>query len=662
MGPQAKNGAGRVKAGKSPSPPTSTSESDASRAASENQDPRFAALAGSLPLIVWTASPDGAVNYVNEALTYYSGRSAESLLGDQWLSIVHPDDRDKTARSWKACVATSDPWRLEFRILRADGAYRSHHVRARADLDDARHVVRWWGNAVDVHEYRLLEAQAAQRAADREAVLESVGDGIYTLDRAYRFTYLNGNAVALLGRARDSLVGKILWDEFPETRDSDLGSMLTRVLTTGQSERLLQWSGPQNMWFDVGANPTPDGITVALHDITEVKSLSEQLISAQRLEVLGQLTGGIAHDFNNLLTVVMGATESLAMETRLGPMGREMIELVTQATMRGAELTHRLLAFARRQPLAPQSVRITRHVGDLIPLLKRTLGEGIEVASNLTPGLRAAQVDPGQLEGALLNLAINARDAMPGGGTLELGTSLVEVDAEFAGSHDNITPGAYVVITVADNGMGISPENLKRMFDPFFTTKAISQGSGLGLAMVWGFAQQSGGHVSVYSELGHGTTVRLYLPVAPTEVDLNAESWVEPEPQVRGSGHVLVVEDDDLVRRFATERLIARGYSVTAVASGPEALRALDTIGRVDLLFTDIVLPGGMTGRQLATDFLALSPGMPVLYTSGYTESVLLHDGQLDPDAILLPKPYSSRQLTDAVQALLAPSPLPPSQ
>jgi CheY-like chemotaxis protein len=269
-------------------------------------------------------------------------------------------------------------------------------------------------------------------------------------------------------------------------------------------------------------------------------------------------------------------------------------------------------------------------------------------------------VDPGQLQGALLNLAINARDAMPNGGILEIGTALVEVDTEFAGSYDTITPGSYVVITVADTGTGISPENLKRIFDPLFTTKAIGQGSGLGLAMVRGFAQQSGGHVSVYSELGHGTTVRVYLPVAPTEAEPNTESWVEPAPQVRGVGHVLLVEDDDLVRRFATERLIARGYSVTAAGSGPEALRALDTIGHVDLLLTDIVLPVGMTGRQLAAEFLARRPDTPVLYTSGYTESVLLNDGQLDPDAILLPKPYSSRQLTDAVQSLLLPTPPPP--
>jgi CheY-like chemotaxis protein len=338
-----------------------------------------------------------------------------------------------------------------------------------------------------------------------------------------------------------------------------------------------------------------------------------------------------------------------------------MLDLVAQATIRGAELTHRLLAFARRQPLAPQSVDVSRHVGDLIPLLKRTLGEAIEVASNLKTGLHAGQVDPGQLEGALLNLAINARDAMPDGGVLGLETSPVEVDAEFAGSHGTIEPGTYVVVTVSDTGMGIAPENLKRMFDPFFTTKAVGQGSGLGLAMVWAFARQSGGHVSVYSELGHGTTVRLYLPIVAEEADLDTASLERPAPEVRGTGHVLVVEDDELVRRFAAERLIARGYSVTAVGSGPEALRALDTIGHVDLLFSDIVLPGGMTGRQLAEQFLVLRPGTPVLYTSGYGERVLMHDGQPDPGAVLLPKPYSSRHLTDAVQKALAASPLPPS-
>lgn len=500
-------------------------------------------------------------------------------------------------------------------------------------------------------------ASTDSSATDDSAVLESLTDGVFALDREFRFTYLNGIAAAFLGCTRDELLGTSLLDECPEVRDSDLGLALSRVLETGLVERLLAWSGPQTKWFDVGVCASPNGLTVILHDIAEIKSLSEHFSAAQRLEILGQLTEGIAHEFGNLLTVITGAVESLAIETRLGPTGREMVDVVNEATTRGADLIRRLLSFAGRQPLAPQPINLTRHVGDLIPLLRRTLGEAIEVASDLTPGLPTVSVDPGRLEGAILNLAINARDAMPNGGILELGTSLAEVDQEVEASHGTIQPGTYAVVTVTDSGTGVAPENLSRMFDPFFTTKNAHWGSGLGLATVWGFAQESGGYLSVHSELGHGTSIRLYLPTVPVEVDLNADSWMEPTPQFRGTGHVLLVEDDDLVRRFATEQLIARGFSVTDVNSGPEALRALDGIDRVDLLFTDIVLPSGTTGRELAAEVQAQRPGTPVLYTSGYSESALLHDGKLDPDAVLLPKPYSSRQLLDAVQRLLSPGP-----
>ncbi len=611
---------------------------------------------------MWMATPDGAINYINDALLRFSGCSPESLLGDQWLSIVHPDDRPPVVAAWEASIATGDPYEVEYRILRADGEYRWHVVRAKPELDDHGKVERWWGSAVDLHEHRLREAQAAQRAADREAILESITDGVYTLDNDFRFTYVNGCAEDLLGYTREALMGNVLWDAIPEVQGSDLGSMLTRVHETGRSERIFDCSGADVTFFDVGASTIPDGLVVHLHDITKVKNLSEQLVAAQRLEALGQLTGGIAHDFNNLLTVVMGATETLSTEPHPSPRSREVIELVNQAALHGSELTHRLLAFASRKPLVPQIVDVSRHAGNLIPLLKRALGESIELASDLALGLPSIQVDPGQLENSLLNLAINARNAMPDGGLLELRTGITELDEEFAASHDDIEPGRYITVSVGDKGTGIAPEHLSRLFDPFFTTKPVGQGSGLGLSMVKGFTTQSGGTVEVYSELGQGTTIRLFLPVVDTDVGQNGEDWSDLTPLTRGTGHVLLAEDDDLVRRFATDQLTAWGYNVTAVGSGPEALRALEAIGPVDLLFTDMVMPGGMTGRQLAMEVLERRPGTPVLFTSGYTEGVLMHDGQLDADSVLLAKPYSGRQVTEAVQQLLSPHPHPPSQ
>jgi len=642
--------------------PTSAADAQTPETVIANMDPHLAAITGSIPFITWIAAPDGAFEYFNDALVRFTGCSPESLLGDRWLSTIHPDDRPAVVADWEASIATGDPYEVECRILGTDGEYRWHLVRAEKVLGDDGRVLRWWGTAVDIHERCLREAHMRQLASDREAVLGKMAEGVYTLDREFRFTYVNSRAEALLGHTAKALIGNVLWDVLTEMRDSALGLMLIRVLETGQCERLLDYPGADDTSFDIWASALPDGLVVHLHDITEVKALSGQLVASQRLEALGQLAGGIAHDFNNLLTVVMGAAQSLEEEAHLSSTSREIIDLVNQAAVSGSELTHRLLAFARRQPLVPQPIDVSRHVGNLIPLLKRTLAEGIELSSNLARNPPLALADPGQFESALLNLTINARDAMPDGGMLEFETSTIEIDEESPVGYGDTPPGTYVVVSVSDTGVGVPPENMSRLFDPFFTTKSLDKGSGLGLPMVLGFARQSGGNVTVHSKLGRGTTVRLYLPVVATEIPQDAESWLEPEPLVRGTGHVLLAEGSELLRRFTTDCLIARGYHVTSVGSGPEAMRALDTIDRIDLLFTDVIMVGGMTGRQLAAEVLARRPGTPVLYTSGYTEEVLMHEGQLDPDMVLLAKPYSMRRLLEAIQRHLPPPQKPPKR
>lgn len=652
MGPPPKVGVGKAQG--SPGSPKKAGAPNSFFPSGADPHERFAQLTGSLPFIVWTLTPDGGIDYFNDAFVQYTGLESAALLGNGWVSTLHPDDVPAVAARWQASLRTISPYEIHFRIRRSDGEYRWHLIRAIPELDDDRRVLRWWGSAVDVHELRLLKTQAAELAADREAILESFTDGILTLDHEFRFTYLNHSAEVLLQRTRESLLGKVVWDEFPETRDSDLQEMYVRVSETGQAERMEDYAEPMKIWFDVSANPAADGLTVHLRDITQMKSLSDQLAIAHRLEAIGQLTGGIAHDFNNLLTVVMGAIESLSMEESLSPAGREMIDLVSQAANRGAELTHHLLAFARQQPLAPQAINVSQHVTALLPLLRRTLGDEIEIAADLARGLPPALVDPGQFESALLNLGINARDAMPEGGLLELETGITELDEEYAAAHGDVKPGRYILVSVGDTGTGIAPEHMNRLFDPFFTTKPIGQGSGLGLPMVWGFVKQSGGHLSVYSELGRGTTIRLYLPVAPQTSEVEEDEPIPVPATLRGTGHILLVEDDELVRRYATEQLSDHGYTVTAVGSGPETLETLKSLGKIDLLFTDVILPGGMTGRQLAVKVVALRPDTPVLYASGYMESVLMHDGRLDPDVSLLAKPYTSRQLLERIHQLLS--------
>jgi signal transduction histidine kinase/CheY-like chemotaxis protein len=385
----------------------------------------------------------------------------------------------------------------------------------------------------------------------------------------------------------------------------------------------------------------------------DIAQLNSRLMQSQRMEAIGQLTGGVAHDFNNLLTVVLGNADLLVEMSADDPMRRQLAEMIGTAAQRGAALTQQLLAFARKQPLDPSVVDVNQRVAALDPMLRRTLGEHIEIELVRGAGLWPAMVDPAQLENALLNLCLNARDAMPGGGKLTLETANVALDQRYADQHADVAPGQYVMLAISDTGSGIPAELLSRVFEPFFTTKEKGRGTGLGLAMVYGFAKQSAGHVSIYSEPGHGSTVKLYLPRAQGARVQAAESELA-EPAIRGGAEtVLVVEDDEPVRQLACHELRALGYRVLDAACGADALRIVEGDEPIDLLFTDVVMPGGMSGRQLADAARGVRSGLRVLYTSGYTENAIVHHGRLDPGVMLLPKPYRRADLARAVRTAL---------
>jgi nitrogen-specific signal transduction histidine kinase len=375
--------------------------------------------------------------------------------------------------------------------------------------------------------------------------------------------------------------------------------------------------------------------------VTERRELEARLRQAQRMEAVGQLTGGIAHDFNNLLTVIMGNAETL-VERATNPTDRSLAEMTMTAAERGSELTNRLLAFARRQALNPKAIDVDALVAGMDGLLRRTLGEHVEIVRVPRGDLWPAFVDASQLEGALLNLCINARDAMPEGGRLTIETANVALDDTYARNHEEVAPGNYVMIAVSDSGVGMSQGVAARAFEPFFTTKEVGKGTGLGLSMVHGFVKQSGGHVKIYSEEGHGTTVKLYLPRA-SEADEVAEGAASGAIE-GGSERVLLVEDDDQVRAHVAAQVAALGYRVVAVATGAEALVALEK-EPFDLLFTDVVIPGGMNGPQLAREVQKRAPVIHVLFTSGYTENAIVHQGRLDPGVHLLNKPYRRSDL-----------------
>ena len=379
-----------------------------------------------------------------------------------------------------------------------------------------------------------------------------------------------------------------------------------------------------------------------------------QLRQAQKMEAVGQLTGGIAHDLNNILTVITGTIEILAEAVADRPELVAIARMIDEAAERGADLTQRLLAFARKQPLQPREVDVNSLVIEASNLLRPTLGEQVEVQIMLAGDAARALIDPSQLTNAILNLALNARDAMPDGGKLTIETSNVILDDSYAGIHSEVTAGPYVLIAVTDSGHGIPAGILENVFEPFFTTKDVGKGSGLGLSMVYGFVKQSNGHIKIYSEDGHGTTVRIYLPQAtglaqPITDELASTSILEG-----GDETILVVEDDDLVRTFVVGQIQSLGYVTLAAVNADAALAVINSAQTIDLLFTDMIMPGSMNGRQLSDAALRRRPSLKVLFTSGYTENTVIHYGRLDAGVLLLAKPYRKSDLARMIRAALA--------
>jgi CheY-like chemotaxis protein len=369
------------------------------------------------------------------------------------------------------------------------------------------------------------------------------------------------------------------------------------------------------------------------------------------MEAVGQLTGGIAHDFNNILTVITGTIEILADAVAKEPQLAAITRMIDEAAARGAELTQHLLAFARQQPLEPRDTDVNSLIADTIRMLRPTLGEQIRIETAFGEDACIATVDPNHLATAILNLAFNARDAMPGGGKLIIETGSAELDENY-GLHDDVQPGRYALIAVSDTGSGIPAGILDKVFDPFFTSKGPGKGTGLGLSMVYGFVKQSAGHIKIYSEEGHGTTIKMYLP--PGSGALIVPETVPARPVEGGRETILVVEDDRLVKGYVLAQLHALGYGTLDVGTAAEALALVDAGNEFDLLFTDVIIQGAMNGRQLSDEISKRKPDLKVLFTSGYTENAIIHHGRLDSGVLLLAKPYRKSDLAVMIRKALA--------
>ena len=582
-------------------------------------------------------------------------RKRASGLGGSFF-LTHPEDREAVRERFRTlCGGTSTT--TEYRTLGPQGEIR--HVRevARPVFDRDGRVTKVIGSSIDISRHKRIEEEVRTRDAWLRTILENAPIQIALKDTEGRIMALSQTVSGYSDLTPEDCIGRKTSDLLPVEIAEIYEKADREVLRTGrpmQREVVEEHDGAT--WHFLNAKfPLRDdsgqiiGVCSLTNDITELKAAEAKLLKAQKMEALGQLTGGLAHDLNNLLAVIQGNAELLAIRAREYA---TLADPILRASARGADLTQRLLAFARRQPLKPKAVNLAELVSDVAELLARTLGETVKVETGAGPGLWPARADPAQVENALLNLALNARDAMPGGGMLTIDCANAAADRARGAEHADLPAGDYVVLTVADTGKGMTPEVQARAFEPFFTTKGIGEGSGLGLSMVYGFAKQSGGQVGIDSEAGRGTRVRLYLPRAETPAEPKAPPPRDDLPQGAGE-RILMIEDDPDLRALTTRVLEGLGYRVTAVAEASHAREVLAAGAAIDLVLSDVVLPGGTSGPAFAEEARASHPALKVIFMSGYPADAAKRNGLIAADSVLLNKPFLISQLANALRAAL---------
>ncbi len=513
----------------------------------------------------------------------------------------------------------------------------------------------------DVSEMKAAETELAGREAHLRSILATVPEAMITIDEQGIVTSFSTNAAALFGYRPEEVVGRNVRMLMPEPYRAEHDGYLSNYLTTGEARiigygRLVHAVTKDGTVFPVELSVGEAGangrriFTGFLRDLTSRQKMEQELRQSQKMEAVGQLTGGIAHDFNNILTAIIANLELLGPQLR-DPDQRELADEAHGAAQDGAKLAAQLLAFGRRQPLNPQPTDVGALISNFAGLLRRTLGETIALEIVATPPPPLTVVDAAQLQNALLNLAINARDAMPRGGRLTIDVSPARLDSDYAQMYPEVRTGRYVLIAVSDTGSGMSEAVRRRAFEPFFTTKPMGAGTGLGLSMVYGFVKQSGGHIQIYSEMGHGTSVRIFLPVADATAAAEEEQGMQTPELPKGSETILLVEDDPRLRRVLSRRLRSLGYQVFEAENGAAALAELAERPEAALLFTDMVMPGGMTGLELAEAAVAIKPRLKILFTSGYAEPAIARLGQ--QKGAWLKKPYTAEELAETIRAVL---------
>lgn len=609
-------------------------------------------------------SPTLSVIEINSEAELLYGRPRNELIGGDYFDVLDPGRQGGLTRFDFDDVLAGKPVRgFEGRVQRPDGTERVLLWNATRLQEQRGKPLGIIAVAQDITERQKAEEGLREREARLSSIIETAPDAIITIDPRGIVQSFSVAAERLFGYSAGEVVGHnvsiLMASPYKQQHDGYLERYHRtgekRIIGIGRTVEARRKDGsifPMELAVGevrIGATHIFTGF---IRDLSARAKMEEELRQAQKMEAIGQLTGGLAHDFNNLLTVITGNLEML--ETRMKEAeDREILNEAQEAAELGAKLANRLLAFGRRQPLNPKPIDLSALVGGMTDLLRRSLGESIKVETLLSPKLPSALTDPGQIENVLLNLAINARDAMPGGGKLIIETKDTRIDQDYAAAYAAVEPGHYVMLTVTDTGTGMSPEVRQRAFEPFYTTKGPGAGSGLGLSMVYGFVKQSGGHVQLYSEEGLGTTVRIYLPVEG-EAKASEESVPKTKPAQRAHNEtILVVEDDDRVRRVSVRRLTDLGYRIIEAEDGPTAMAIVKRGEPIDLVFTDVVMPGGMTGIDLAQAVRKFRPSLKILFTSGYAEPAIINNDVMTANADWLGKPYRTDDLALKVRALL---------
>ena len=619
---------------------------------------QYRQLVEQVPAITYMAGRGvhGRWYYVSPQIRQILGFTSAEWMSDpqRWRKQVHPDDLKRVLAEEQTLSKEGDRYRMEYRLRTRDG----NDVWVRDEATYVRHqetgklVMR--GLLLDITERRETEEELRRSEQRLQTTINAAPVILFALDPAGVFTLSEGRGLQGLGLKPGEVVGRSVFEQYRDNpkildhvRRALSGEEFTVINELPQLQRAYEtrWAPARD---DAG---NLSGVIGVATDITERVQLQEQLRSMQQLEAIGRLAGGIAHDFNNLMNIVLGYADLLSAETNLTERMKNGIDQVRRAAARAASLTHQLLAFSRKQVLQPKVLDLNEIVADVQKMLSRVIGEDIELVSRLHPSLGRVKADPVQMEQVLMNLAVNARDAMQQGGTLLMETANVELGEAYARQHPGFPAGPCVKLTVSDTGHGMDDKTLEHVFEPFFTTKELGKGTGLGLATVYGIVTQSGGNISVSSALGKGTTFQVYLPAETALVETRD---VEPVGEIAGGTEtILVVEDEPNLREIARIFLEDYGYRVLEAVDVEDALRLVRTFADpIHLTLTDVIMPG-MSGRQLAEQVLSARPGMKVVYMTGYTDDMVVQHKVLEPGVMLLQKPFDKIQLARKIRLAL---------